>query len=160
MAILTISGRTALAEALSNEILHLAWGTGNADWDDTPVLESIDDTALVNEVGRRSATLVNYCVPDEAGDIIVPTGRFQSQAEPSNNLYLRFNFDFSDASNSIIREAAIFSRTQVVSGLPGGQFYFTPDQIADPGILVALERFPAIIRSGAVRQSFEFVLTL
>jgi hypothetical protein len=160
MAILTTSGRTALAAALANETLHLAWGSGNAAWDENPEVEPIDAIALVNEVGRRKASLVTFCVEDEAGDIIVPTGRFQSQAEPSNNLYLRFSFDFSDAENSIIREAAIFSGTVVQAGLPAGQFYFTPGQVTDPGTLIALERFPAITRSGAVRQSFEFVLTL
>lgn len=160
MAILTTSGRTALAAALANETLHLAWGTGNPDWDDNPVVEPIDATALISEVGRRRASLVAFCVPDEEGDIIVPTGRFQSQTEPSNNLYLRFNFDFSDASSSIIREAGVFVGTEVIEGLPAGQFYFLPGQIADPGTLVAIERFPAITRSGAVRQSFEFVLTL
>lgn len=160
MAILTTSGRTALAAALANETLHLAWGSGNPDWDENPVVESIDATALVNEIGRRKSSLVAFCVPDEEGDIIVPTGRFQSQVEPSNNLYLRFNFDFSDASSSIIREAAVFVGTEVIAGLPAGQFYFLPNQIDDPGTLVAIERFPAITRSGAVRQSFEFVLTL
>lgn len=160
MAILTLSGRAALAASLANEVLHLAWGSGNPDWDETPVPESVDDTALVSEVGRHVVTQMAFCAPDEAGDINVPTGRFQSQITPSNNLYLRFNFDFSDASNSVIREAAVFSGTQIIDGLPPGQIYFAPDQIADSGTLVAIERFPAITRSAAVRQSFEFVLTL
>lgn len=160
MAILTTSGRTALAIALANETLHLAWGSGDLAWDEEPVPEPVGDTALVAEVGRRASTVVQFCVPDEAGDIVVPTGRFQLQEEPSNNLYLRFNFDFTDAETSVIREAAIFMGTEKVPGLPPGQLYFVPSEIANPGTLIALERFPAIIRSGAVRQSFEFVLTL
>lgn len=160
MAILTTSGRTALAKALANETLHLAWGSGDAAWDETPELESIALTALVSEAGRRRSALVAYCVESETGDIIVPSGQFQSQLEPAPNLYVRFNFDFEDAATAEIREAAIFMGTVTNPSLPSGQLYFVPNEVVDPGTLVAIERFPVIYRSSAVRQSFEFVLTL
>jgi len=160
MAILTDSGRTALAMALANETLHMAWGTGSEDWDTEPEPEPANATGLVIEVGRRAVAVTQFCVEDPEGDIIVPTGRFQSQVAPSNNLYLKFNFDFTDAESSIIREAAIFMGTILKPNLPAGQLYFLPTDIESPGMLIAVERFPAVIRSGAVRQSFEFVLTL
>lgn len=160
MAILTTSGRTALAAAAVAQPLHLAWGTGSASWDATPVAEPVTATALVAEVGRRASTFVGYCTPSTTGDIIVPTGRFASSDTPTNNIYLRFNFDFSDAPTATIREAAVFMGTTTVSGLPAGQKYFLPAQIQSQGILLAIERFPKIVRSATVRQSFEFVLTI
>lgn len=160
MAILTTSGRTALAIAVANESIHLAWGAGDPDWDTTPEAESIAATALVSEVGRRVATQVTYCTPDAEGEIIVPNGRFTVSGTPTNNLFLRFNFDFTDAPLASIREIGIFMGTTLVGGLPPGQTYFLPADLATPGILLALERIPKIIRSAAVRQAFEFVLTI
>lgn len=160
MAILTTSGRTAMAVAVASKPIHLAWGQGDAAWDTTPVPEPVSATALVDEVGRRVATSIGYCTPDPAGEIVVPTGEFTASATPTNHLYLRFNFDFADASDKAIREAAVFIGTQVIEGLPIGQKYFLPSQIADGGILLALERFTKITRSPTVRQSFEFVLTI
>lgn len=160
MAILTTSGRTAMAIAIAAQPLHLAWGSGDAAWDTTPVPEPIGATALVQEVGRRTASLIQFCAPDIAGDLIVPTGRYAISASPTQHLYLRFNFDFTDASASLIREAGVFLGTILQSGLPEGQRYFAPTDIANPGTLLALERFPKITRSSSVRQSFEFVLTL
>lgn len=160
MAILTNSGRTAIAEAVAGHPIHLAWGTGDAAWDSAPVAESIEASGLVQEVGRRVATFVGYCNPDENGDIIVPTGTYTTSQTPTNNLYLVFNFDFTDASDKTIREAAVFMNTVTQSGLPAGQKYFTPSQITSNGTMLALERFQKIVRSPTVRQSFEFVLTL
>lgn len=160
MAILTTSGRVALAMSVSNEPIHLAWGSGDPDWDTTPVAESISATALVAEVGRRIATSIRYCTPDVAGEIIVPNGRFAESADPTNHLFLRFNFDFIDAPLASIRELGIFIGTTVNAGLPPGQMYFLPADVLTPGTLLALERIPKITRSAAVRQSFEFVLTI
>ncbi len=146
--------------SVANEAIHLAWGSGNPAWDDIPVAESISETALVAEVGRRIATSVRYCTPDVAGEIIVPNGRFAESATPTNHLFLRFNFDFSDAPLATIREIGIFIGTTLVADLPPGQLYFLPAHLLTPGTLLALERIPKITRSAAIRQSFEFVLTI
>ena len=146
--------------AVSNEPIHLAWGSGDPDWDTTPVAESITETALVNEVGRRAATSVSYCEPAAEGEIIVPNGRFAESATPTNHLFLRFNFDFADAPLASIREIGIFIGTTINAGLPPGQLYFLPADLLTPGTLLALERIPKITRSTAVRQSFEFVLII
>jgi hypothetical protein len=160
MAILTLSGRAAMAIAIKAQPIHLAWGSGDAAWDTVPVVETVDQIELIAEVGRRAATSVKFCVPDEAGEIIVPTGRFTEVTEPSNHLYMKFNFDFADSPSAEIREAGVFTGTQVIAGLPVGQTYFIPSEIQAPGILLALERFPKFSRSSAVRQSFEFVITI
>jgi len=171
MAILTLSGRTAIAQAIASQPIHLAWGAGDDSWGSVPPQESIEATALANEVGRRIATSVQYAVPDEDGDVYVPvfndasgntvSRRFRVTDHPTNNLYLRFNFDFSDASSSVIRELAVFIGTVTDPSLPAGQKYFTPDQIVDPGIMLAVEHLTeSIQRSPNSRQSFEFVLTI
>lgn len=160
MAILTLSGRAAIAASLKAQPIHLAWGAGNAGWDTTPVVETVDQTALISEVGRVTATSVRFCVPDSAGEIIVPTGRFREVTQETNNLYMRFNFDFSDSPTAIIREAGVFVGTVTQSGLPAGQKYFLPSQVTSAGILLALERFPRFDRSPAIRQAFEFVISI
>lgn len=160
MAILTTSGRTAMAIAIAAQPLHLAWGSGNAAWDDAPVSESIEATALVSEIGRRAVTLVQFCLPAPDGELVLPSGRFAIRSEPTNHLYLRFNFDFTDAPNSVIREAGVFLGTELKPALPIGQRYFTLADLTNPGTLLALEHFAKITRSSSVRQSFEFVLTI
>jgi hypothetical protein len=123
------------------------------------VPEATTDTALVSEVGRRLATSVQYCEPAPAGEIVVPTGRFSVSVEPTRHLFLKFNFDFTDAPNSAIREVAVFVGTQTSPGLPLGQLYFTQADIVNPGILLVTERMARFDRSPSVRQSFEFVVT-
>ena len=167
MAILTTSGRTAMALAIMAQPVYLAWGAGSPTWDVTPVAEDPAAAALVAEVGRRAVTLAQYVTPDPAGSIIVPNGTFSPSATPTNNIYCRFNFDFTDSPTATIREAGIFVGTQIASGLPAGQTYFVPDDTANggindvtnPGTLLVLEHFPAFTRSSAVRQSFEYVIT-
>lgn len=160
MAILTTAGRIAMAMAIANEPIHLGWGSGDPAWDVTPEPEDIADTALVNEIGRRTITALEYCLPDVGGEIEVPNGRFTVSPTPTNYLYMRFRFDFADASSSTIREIGIFMNTAIGSGLPPGQMYFLPEEIQDSGRLLAVERIPALIRSASVRETFEFVLTI
>ena len=73
MAILTDSGRTAIAKSIAAQAIHLAWGSGQTSWDTTHVPESATQIALVSEAGRRSAASVQYVTPDDLnGDIVVP----------------------------------------------------------------------------------------
>lgn len=159
MAILTNSGRVAMAEAVMQRPIHLAWGSGNAAWDTTPVPVTTSETALVNEIGRRKVTQVRYCTPDAGGEIVVPTGTFTESLVPTRHLYLKFNYDFTDAPAASIREVAVFIGTTTDPGLPVGQMYFEPGDIVTPGILLVVERTPKFDRSPSVRQSFEFVVT-
>lgn len=162
MAILTTSGRTALAIALAAQSIHLAWGSGDADWDITPVPPSTAATALLAELGRRAAAEVKFVVPDVEGAIAVPNGNFTALAagQKSNNLYLRFNFDYEDASTSAIREVGIFVGTTIKAEVPPGTMYFAPADLLSPGTLLGIQRPNRINRSADTRQSFEFVITL
>lgn len=193
MAILTRSGRTALALALLAKPMHLAWGVGDPAWDTAPVGEPNTATALVAEAGRRTLTESRFVMAQrdwlirEAGPIpegtdpdeweeanvglipdgrllAVPTGRyvFLDEGEESNEVYVRFQFDYEDGASPPlnIREIGVFVGTVTNPALPAGQRYFEPADIVDPGILLALQRDPRATRAPNIRQSYELVLEL
>ena len=157
--VLTTSGRIAIATAIKARTAHLAWGSGDAAWGNTPPSPPGNATALVAEVARRKANQVEFCTPDAAGVIFVPEGRFSISATPTNNLYFKFHFEFADAVGSTIREQAIFLDTVLAAGVPAGQFYLLPADVAQPGTLLGIERRAPIIREITARQLFEFVVT-
>lgn len=159
-AILTLSGRAAIAEAIKNSAaIHMAWGTGDVSWGNSPPSPPTAATALLAEVGRRQATEVSYCTPATGGSIVVPQGTFNVSATPTQNLYFRFFFDFADAVGQTIREQAIFLNTVRNTGVSAGLQYLAPGQISDPGRLIVLQRTSPILREATTRQLFEFVVT-
>ena len=172
IATITMSGRAFMASAIKSQPLHVAWGSGNPAWDamqDADLPSLIESTALVNELGRRIPASVGYVVPDDDGSIIIPVGadsagnvvykRYTQVTQPTAYLYIRCNFDNADASNATIREMALFGGSKTDESLPPGQQYFTPDQVVDPGFMIAAEIVrPSFERSPSVRESYEFVL--
>lgn len=158
-AILTLSGRTAIATAIKARTAHLAWGSGSSGWGSTPPSPAVSDTALVAEVGRRRSTQVEYVTPNANGAIEVPQGNYSISATPTLALYFKFFFDFADGVGETVRERAIFIDTVAASGVPSGQFYLTPAQVQSPGTLLVLERNAPIVREITTRQLFEFVVT-
>jgi hypothetical protein len=156
-AILTTSGRISIATAIKARTAHLAWGSGNAAWGNTPPAPPANSSALLAEVGRRKATLVDYCAPDANGAISAPEGRFSVSATPTNSLYFKFHFEFEDGVGSTVRELGIFLDTVAAAGVPTGQFYLVPAQVAQTGMLLAIERRAPIVREITTRQLFEFV---
>ncbi|MNE25961.1 hypothetical protein D3C81_1636360 [compost metagenome] len=158
MAILTNSGRAAVAAAVKAQALHMAWGSGDPAWDTTPITEPAEATALINEIGRRRATQVLFCTPNAQGELVVPTGRFTVSVEPTKYLYMRFSFDFVDAPASTIREVAVFVGTVPKGTVPPGQDYIVPSEVENPGQMLALEYIAKMERSADVRQQFEFVI--
>ncbi|HQT03412.1 MAG TPA: hypothetical protein PLU46_00330 [Thiotrichales bacterium] len=159
MAILTTSGRAALAAAVKQQALHLAIGEGDETWGNQPPSESTAQTALLREVGRRVVDEVYFVKPAADGEIVVPTGRFSISSEPTNNLFIRVRFDFEDAATSTIREQALFVGTLTNPDLPLGQKYFSPSDLVDAGILLVLENSVPIVRQPSTRETFEFVVT-
>ncbi|WP_353272738.1 hypothetical protein [Wolbachia endosymbiont (group A) of Urophora cardui] len=121
--------------------------------------EPITSQKLLNELGRRTADEVLFCKGDENGELITPSGRFKSSAVPTNNLYLKFTFDFTDAANQVIRELGVMVGTKVKKELPEGQRYFEPQDIEEHGILLVLEHTVPLIRTSATRETFSFVVT-
>ncbi|WP_338406677.1 MULTISPECIES: hypothetical protein [unclassified Wolbachia] len=121
--------------------------------------EPITSEKLLNELGRRTAQEVLFCTGDENGELLTPSGRFKSSAVPTNNLFLKFTFDFTDAANQVIRELGVMVGTKVKKELLPGQRYFEPQDIEDPGILLVLEHTVPLIRTVATRETFAFVVT-
>ena len=142
-------------------ILFMAWGVGEATWDNVnPPNESVDAIALVEEVGRRAVFEKRFVVPDDDGDIVVPNGRFSFSDIPTRNVYFSFKLDFEDAADKIIRELAVYTNTETDSALPPGQKYFLGTHITNQGILLLLENITPVYRNAATRETFEFVVTL
>lgn len=169
MTVLTKVGRIALAKALKNETLFLAWGSGEEHWGQEPPAEEVGATTLVKEIGRRKLTQVHFLKPDEEGDIIIMQAagddgfeklKYSISEEPTNILLFRAPFDFGDAASAVIREIGIFAGGTTQEGLPEGQRYFTAEQVTDLGRLLAVENIQPIYRSAATREQFDFVLTL
>lgn len=121
--------------------------------------EPINSTKLINEVGRRTADEIIFCIGDDEGELITPTGRFKPSSLPTGSLYLKFTFDFTDAANQVIRELGVMVGTKVKEELLPGQRYFEPQDIAEPGILLVLEHTVPLIRTAATRETFSFVVT-
>lgn len=174
IATLTKSGRASIARKIAADPVYIAWGEGEAAWDDLADAELpslVDRTALYNPVGLRRASIVGFCEPSDTGDIVVPIGttptggveeaRYQQKTEPAPYLYIRAMFDFADASSATIREVGIMLDCEPQSDLPPGQMYFAPEQMAEAGDLLAIQILrPKILRSPAVRQIIEFVLPI
>ncbi|WP_353285672.1 hypothetical protein [Wolbachia endosymbiont (group A) of Gastracanthus pulcherrimus] len=121
--------------------------------------ESITSEKLLNELGRRTVDEVLFCTGDENGELITPSGRFRPLNVPTNNLYLKFTFDFTDAANQVIRELGVMVGTKIKEGLSEGQRYFEPKDVENPGILLVLEHTVPLIRTSATRETFSFVVT-
>lgn len=158
MAILTDSGRAAVATAIKAQAIHLAWGNGSVDWDSVPAPESVSTTKLVAEIGRRKVTQAMFCAPSPAGEIIVAEGRFSISQEPTKYLYLRFAYDFEDGDAEVIRELGVFVGTVVKGTVPANQDYLKPGDVADPGQLLSLQYIQKLQRGPEIRQQFELVI--
>lgn len=159
MPILTKSGRVVIAESITLRPIHLAWGTGDGAWISPPAEDS-NATVLLNEVGRRAVSEIAYVVPDEDGDVQLPNGtKFSRSVTPTNHLLFATNFEFEDAQSTVIRNVALFIGSTTVGGLPAGQRYFVPAEIATPGRLMHLENIAPIFRSPAIRENFQIVIS-
>lgn len=163
MAILTTSGRSAVAASIKDETLYLAWGNGLVGWDAMTPEEyapSASDADLEAEVGRRLVEVCQYCVSDAGGDIVFPgDDRYSVSATPTGKLYVKVLFDFSDASDQEIRETALFQGTVPASGHESDKYLAIAD-VATKGILLTLDRIPKITRNANNREIFEFILTI
>lgn len=159
MAILTRVGRIELAKAVKAQSIYLAWGSGQPQWDTTPVTEQSCSTQLTQALGYRKARRVLYCEPDTSGEIHVPEGTFKASTQATPHIYCEFNYDFTDGLEQTIRELGLMVGTQPHSSEPAGRFYHAPSGIADPGVLMLLEHRPAMYRDQGVRETFEFVLS-
>ena len=121
--------------------------------------ELITSEKLLNELGRRTADEVLFCTGDENGELLTPSGKFRPSNVPTNNLFLKFTFDFTDAANQVVRELGVMVGTKVKEKVLPGQRYFEPKDVENPGILLVLEHTVPLIRTAATRETFAFVVT-
>lgn len=148
-----------MATAIKDSPIFVAWGTGSDSWDNEDERESRQATALISEIGRVKAKSVGFCTPDPAGEIVMQNNRYTISPTPTPNLYIKSEFDFNDGLGQTIRELGVFVNTTIKKGLPKGQRYFTPDDLEDAGILLALDHITAMQRGVGARVSFDFVIT-
>jgi hypothetical protein len=158
MAILTNPGRSGIAQLVKDQNLHLAWGSGNPDWDATPALPDVNASSLIAEIGRRKSSDVRFCIPDPLGSIVVPNGTFSLSDVPTKYLYIRFSFAADDSPEGQIRELAVFWGTVPKVTVPEGQMYLLPADVLDFGNIISIEHVDKIERSPAIRQQFEIII--
>ncbi len=159
MAVLQDRGRIALASAVAALPIYLAWGRGLPVWDAKPEPEPTTAEALVDEIGRRRVTSVQFVLPAADGEIELPDeSRYAVTEAPSKWLLLRFVFDYGDAAGETVRELGVFLGGTFAAGLPAGQRYFPKAQVLMPGELYTMERFKGWERNANTRQVQEVVL--
>jgi hypothetical protein len=121
---------------------------------------SSDMSALTEEVGRRRANTVAFVTPDDEGEIVLADGsRWSISEEPTRYLLVRTIFDYADAADETIREVAIFVGTVAEDGVPNGQAYLTPEEVADPGHMLLFDRPSPLLRSVGRQDGYSYVLT-
>jgi hypothetical protein len=158
---MTESGRAALARAVKDQTIHLAWGTGEDGWDDDPPSLDASATELENEIGRVCLHNSLFVVPDEEGGIILPDNKRYSASEtPTRHLYMHFKFGFADGVGSTIRELGIFLGGTVKHTVPPGKSYLLPGDIQSPGILFMIEHPAPLIREGSQEYTASWIISL
>lgn len=159
MAIIPVSGSIAIAQAIKAQAIFLAWGTGDGAWT-TPPTPDPEALGLQNEIGRRKPLSVDFVTPDSNGDVyIVGAGRFSVTETPTRHLLVTVNYDYEDGLGEEIRELGLFIGTVVDPSLPIGQYYFTPDQLADTGTMFHVEHIEPFTRQNGVRETFKTLVT-
>ena len=154
----TVNGSSGVIKRTENSFIR-ANSAVTVEYSESTPPELITSEKLLNELGRRTADEVLFCTGDENGELLTPTWRFNPSNVPTNNLFLKFTFDFTDAANQVIRELGVIVGTKVKKELPRGQRYFEPQDIEDHGILLVLEHTVPLIRTSATRETFSFVVT-
>lgn len=153
-------GRIVLAKAIAAMTIHIAYGRGRPEWDaqGTPPAGS-DQTALVDEIGRRLVTEKVFVSRDPQGSIEAPDGtRYSVSQVPTRSLLIRTTFAYGEAVDKPIREMAVIMGTEINAAVPPGQYYVEPGQITNPGKIYTLERRNAVVRPANKRDMEEIIL--
>ena len=150
MGLITEVGRAAMAKALKEQTMFLAFGSGSPEWGDgNPPAEDVGATGLLNEIGRKALNRSFYVTPDENGDIEVPTSliedglggysvvleRYALSAAATRYIYVEFKLDYADALNATIRELGLYTGAALKDAVPGGQTLFTAEDFENAGLL-------------------------
>lgn len=116
-------------------------------------------TALIQEIGRREASLKSFAQLDVNGDISANNQNWSITATPTRHLYLQFKFGADEALNKTIYQLGLFTDTVPQAAVPPGQKYLLPAEIQNPGQLYMVDYIPPLVRVSGKREIFEFVLT-
>lgn len=124
----------------------------------------VDADELIAEVGRQKIINKQFVTRDDAGSLRIVTNGvtayYSVSDDPTDLLYLDVIFDFGAASDQTIREIGLFTDTEILSGLPGGQLYFTPNEVVDNGKLISRMNILPLVRSVSNQESFSMVIGL
>jgi hypothetical protein len=141
-------------------------GTSATPWTTTPPAPNADSTQLYEELCRRLCILKKYVKPDANGPYTTASGSWSdSVAEdgvtpvPTRYIYMYVGFNLSDVSSATLYQYGIFLGTTPIAGYEQAT-YLLPNQISDPGTLLAIENIAPVIRTPTTRQVVEVVLTL
>jgi len=168
-----LGGREGKAAAMAQMPWHVALGRGFAAWDvvdrndplwqDALLPDAAQARGLVSEIGRRIADEVAFVLRDDAnGEIVLPDSRWARCPDGvvSNHLYIQAFLDYPDGANETVRELGLFAGGRAVDGLPPGQRWLPPGDVATPGHLMRLVRYAVPVqRSPSNRPLFHFVET-
>lgn len=132
-------------------------GTSYEAWTDSPATVNLSHSRLVKEVGRRKVLYKKYVVADPNGIIETASGKWTESSTPTNYVYLRVNFEQTDAYDQLIYQRGLFVGTE-----PTAEYatvnYLIPSMISNPGTMLGLSNIPQLIRDPLTRETVEIVL--
>lgn len=127
----------------------------------TATLRCVEENILapLNELGRRVATDRSFVIRDDNGPIIAEGTRWSRVSYPTENLFLQFAFEGSEAINSSIYQTMLFIGTVAADGVPPGKQYLLPSEVKDKGTPYMVENHQPFPRNSGKREIFEYVIT-
>jgi len=118
------------------------------------------DTALVTPIGYKKITAKSFAELDDAGTVVVDTGTFNLVFTPTPNLYLSSVLGAGEFAGSTIREVGFFVGLTRATGVAGTVNLLLPNQVASPGVMLAIKRRTAQIHDGITEHAYQRVLSL
>ena len=120
----------------------------------------LTETDLDDEIGRKAASSVSYVVADAGGTIITDGGTWSLSGTKTNHVVVQATFPVGEATGEDIMEFGVFIDVEKEVGVPGGQTYLEPADVADGGVMVLKQKAQAIDKDTVGELSRSFVLTL
>ncbi|MBF0525333.1 MAG: hypothetical protein HQK56_09580 [Deltaproteobacteria bacterium] len=76
---------------------------------------------------------------------------------PTKFVYVKFVFEPTEETGSIIHQLGIFFDTVRANGVPGGQAHLVPAEVSDPGFCYMVENIVPFERVVGKSESFEYI---
>lgn len=141
--------------------VFLGLGAGQVGWGDNPPNTVPGATAMVAPLCYRKILVCEYAELDNVnGDIVMPNGdKYKITLTPTDTLYFRGVVELDEGAAFTYREMAVFFETTTQAGLPGGQLFFTPAQVTNPGTMVLIQNRTPVLRNAETRETFHAIAT-